>query len=118
PGGLILLAVWLGGRAEEMARLGSTGIERQRGVELPPRLRGDDAAGSRGDGLAEIGVARPALAVIGDRIAEGADRIVIAPEPQQHRRQHVPAATVGWILLPMGLDLRPQIFPPPAGLGG
>ena len=45
--------------------------------------------------FAEIGAALGAVAAIGDRIAIGADRLVVAAESRQHRRQHVPAAAIG-----------------------
>lgn len=59
--------------------------------------------------LAEIGVPLGTLAVIGDRIAIGADRVIVAAEPHQHRRQDISAAAVGRVLLQMRLDLRHQI---------
>ena len=68
-------------------------------------------------GFAEIGAALGAVAVIGDRIAIGADRVVVAAEPRQHRRQHVPAAAVGRILLQMRFDLRHQIVERLVGVG-
>ena len=63
-----------------------------------------------GKGFAEIGAALGTVAAIGDRIAIGADRVIVAAEPRQHRRQHAPATAIGRIFLQMRLDLRHQII--------
>ena len=38
--------------------------------------------------LAQIGAARGIVAIVNDGVAERGDRLVIAAEPAQHRRQH------------------------------
>ena len=85
------------------------GVQRDRALEFGLGLRRDDAAGRRRHRLAEIGAALGAVAGIGDRVAVGADRIVEAAEPRQHRRQHGPAAAVGRIFFQMRLDLRHHV---------
>lgn len=78
-------------------------------VEFGLGFGGHDAAARCSDRFAKIGAARCALAVVGDGIAPGAHRIVVAPDPRQHRREHFPAAAIGRIFLKMGFNLRHQL---------
>ena len=112
-----LAAVLLGGEPQEIARLDLVGVHRTRALELGLGLAGDDAAGGCRQRLAEIGAALGTVAAIGDRVAPGPDRIVVAAEPRKHRRQHGPAAAVGRIVLQMRLDLGNQIVERLGGIG-
>ena len=47
----------------------------------------------------------------------GPDRLIIAAEPHQHRRKHVPATAVGRILFQVLFDLRYQIVERLRGVG-
>src|SRR6478609_5793091 len=109
-GGIVLASVLLGGETEKIVRLGVVGAERARALELGLGLGGHDAAGGGRDRFAEIGPALCALAIVGERVAIGAHRVVEAAKPFQHGRDHVPAAPVGRILFQMLLDLHDQIL--------
>ena len=61
------------------------------------------------DQLAEIGPALGTVAVVSDRIAIGPDRVIVSAKSCQYRRQHAPAAAIGWIFLQVLLDLCHQI---------
>ena len=98
--------------------MGSSALSATRAIEFGLGLRGHHAAGRAHKGFAEIGAPLGTVAVIGDRIAIGADRVIVAAEPHQHRRQHAPAAAVGRVLFQMRLDLRHQIVERLVGVGG
>ena len=88
----------------------SSALERDGAFELGLGLAGDDAACRAGKGFAKIGAPLGAVAVIGDRIAKGAHRVVIPAQPcVSTGAMHVPAAAIGRIFLQMRFDLRHQI---------
>ena len=68
--------------------------------------------------FAEIGTALGAVAGVSDEIAIGPDRVIVAAEPRQHRRQHGPAAAIGRILFQMRLDLRHHVVERLVGVRG
>ncbi len=95
----------------------SSGVQRDGAFEFGLGFRCNDAARRAGQGFAEIGPARGTVAIISDRIVIGPHRFVVAAQSRQHRRQHVPAATIGWIFLQMRFDLRHQIVERLFGVG-
>ena len=91
-GGLAVVAVLLGGQAEEKARLDVRRVERERALEGRLRLRRDDAvaaAASASPRSASRSAVSPSSA---SSLAPRLDGIVETAEPQIDRRHHLPAA--------------------------
>src|SRR4029077_16198351 len=82
-GGIGVAAVLLGGEPQEIVGLGIVGAQCDGALEFGLGVRGDDTARGTRKGFAKIGPALGAVAVIGDRIAIGAYRLVETAEPRQ-----------------------------------
>ena len=108
--GIGLTTILFRGKAQEIAGLHLIGIERQPTLELGLRFGRDHAACRRRNGFAEICPSFGAVAIIGDAVAKGPDRVIKPSKAQQNRSQDIPAAPVGRILFQMLLDLIHQGF--------